>query len=285
MTTDNNSTNNNPDTLGIYTKLIIILHKFYVDIRKNIAVFLLCVIATTALFLTLNIKKSNSYSASFTVVYEELVRKVYGDRLEKLDLLLQSNKPKAQQILGLNDAAIASLKEISATNILGEDLSKDMNTDKIPFIVNISITDTSYILTIQKSIISYLENGNAYLIDKRKLKFKEIENELAFIDRQLNMMDTLKSKYYDDQSVGKSDKNSDVGSSVYEISYELYKKRQELAKKLEMPMNLYVIDDAIVPSKNNKPMLLILFAGMVVGFVAYMFIAYIVLPVVRYKES
>lgn len=283
MGTDNSNMSNVFNNNGIYNKFIQILRAFYVDIKKNIVIFLACIISCSAVLTWLNMKRSNSYSASFTVVYEELVRKVYGDRLEKLDLLLQNNKPKAQQILGLNGAAITSLKEISATNILGEDLSKDMNTDKIPFIVYINITDTAYLASIQKSIISYLENGNSYLIDKRKLRLKEIQNELAFIDRQLNMMDTLKSKMY--YSTSKTDKSTEGNGTVYEVSYELYKKRQELTKKLDMPMNLYVIDDAIVPVKNNKPYAVILFAGMFIGFIIYMFIAYIVLPVVRYKES
>lgn len=269
----------------LYKKVISTLYFFYADVKKNLVVFLSSIILVTGLFLILNLRKSNTYSASFTVLYEELVRKVYGDRLDKIDILLKSNKSKAQSLLNIDPKAMATLKEISSTNIIGEKLSKDINTDRIPFVVNIYLTDTTYTSEIQDGIINYLENGNDYLIDKRKLKIKEIDEELAFIDLQLAMMDTLKRRYYTEGSIKTDPTTGASEGSVYQISYELYKKRQELMKKKEMPMNLYVIDDALIPVRNNKPYILIVFAGIFCGFILYLGMAYLVLPVLRYKES
>jgi len=277
--------NKDINTSTLYKRVIATLYFFYTDIKKNLVVFLSSIILVTGLFLALNIRKSNTYSASFTVLYEELVRKVYGDRLDKIDILLKSNKSKAQSLLNIDPKAMATLKEISSTNIIGEKLSKDINTDRIPFVVNIYLTDTTYTSEIQDGIINYLENGNDYLIDKRKLKIKEIDEELAFIDLQLAMMDTLKRKYYNEGSLNTDATTGTSEGSVYQISYELYKKRQELMKKKEMPMNLYVIDDALIPVRNSKPYILIVLAGIFCGFIVYLGMAYLVLPVLRYKES
>ncbi len=166
----------------------------------------------------------------------------------------------------------------------------DMNTDKIPFVVTININDTSYIKEIQDGIISYLETGNEYLIEKRRLRKAEIASELAFITEQLALMDTFKRTYNNSSSGSQSDKTSSdagagTGGSIYQLSYELYKKKQELLKKQEMPLNLYVIDDAIVPVKNSKSYVLVVAAGLFIGFIVYLLLAYFVLPVVRYKEA
>lgn len=277
-----------PRPNSVYDKLIIILARFYNDLTKNIITFCICIAAFVLLALIYNVRKSNVYNCSFTVLYEDLVRKVYGDRIDKLDLLINTNKPKARAILQIDNKSIDALKKVSATNILGEKLSKDMNTDRIPFIVNMSVTDTTYISKLQNAILLYLESGNTYLADKRRLRIKELKDEMEFIDRQLNMMDTLKRKYYLTGGGGSTttsgEKNISSESSVYQISYDLYKKRQELIKKLDMPMNLYVIDDAIVPAKSTKPYSLLIIAGLIAGFITYMFMVYIVMPVVRYKN-
>ncbi len=280
---DNYDTTNKSAPVNLYDKIIAFLHGVYVDIKANIVILLTCVVFFTSALIFSNIRKGNTYTSSFTVVYEELVRKIYGDRIKKLNVLLNTNKAKAQALLGLDKKTMADIEEITATNILGEDLTKDLNTDRIPFIVHIIVTDTSNVTKIENAILSYLETGNDYLNDKRKLKIAELNNELLFLDNQLNMLDTLKRKYY---GVTNSSESSDMSeANVYQISYELYKKKQELLKKLEMPQNLYIIDDALIPTKNNRSYVIITLAGVIAGFIAYLFIVYIVLPVIRYKQT
>lgn len=275
----------NHTSSSLYDKLISILHSFYVDIRRNALVFFICITVVPAVFIFLNMKKSNTYRASFTVMYEELVRKVYGDRLTKLNQLIEENNSKAQSLLGLSKKHMSSLKQVEATNILGEPLAEDLNVDRIPFIVNIYLNDTSYVKEIQDGILNYLENANTYLISKRKLKIKEIDDEIGFIDRQLRMMDSLKSRYQVSQSITGTGSAGTNEGSIYSLSYELYKKKQELLKKKEMPMNLYVIDDAIVPTKASRSYMLMAGAGLFTGFIVYILLAYIVFPVLRYKEA
>ena len=273
----------NTPPVSIYDRLIAVLHSFYVGIRKNTLLFIACMLLIPGLFIFMNMKKSNTYKASFTVMYEELVRKVYGDRLVKLNLLLEDNPTKARNMLGLSQKQMNSLKRIEATNILGENLAKDLNVDRIPFIVNIYLNDTNNVKEIQQGILNYLENANSYLIGKRKLKMKEIEDEIAFIDRELKMMDSLKQKFHVGTIPTSSSTTNTSEGSLYSLSYELYKKKQELLKKKEMPLNLYVIDDAIVPTKSNRSYILMAAAGVFAGLLVYLFIAYIMLPVIHYK--
>ncbi len=281
MTSDNMNAGQNRKS--IYEYIIWMLHRLLADMRKNFVLLAACFVVISGTMIFLNSRKSDTYHASFTVVYEELVRKVYGDRLLKLNTLLIDNKTKAGSLLGLDDGAIKSLKAIEGTNILGEDLSEDMNTDRIPFIVNIYVTDTTYIPAIQKGIVNFLENGNSFLIDKRELKIKETEEELAFIEKQLQMMDSLKRKY-DTRSSSKEAEKSPI-SSLYQLSYDLYKKKQALVKQREMPLNIYVIDDAIVPVSSKNSTVLVTLISFVVSFIVYLGILYLLIPAIRYKEA
>lgn len=278
-------TESNQSSASIYDRLISVLHSFYIDIKRNAFVFFACILLVPAVLVFMNLKKSGIYKASFTVMYEELVRKVYGDRLVKLNALLEDNKSKARSLLGVSSQAAASLKTIKGTNILGEDLTEDLNVDRIPFVVDIYLNDTTYVSEIQNGILHYLENGNSYLSSKRKLRMQEIDDEISFIDNQLKMMDSLKKKFNIAETIASSSNAASSEGSVYSLSYDLYKKKQELLKKREMPMNLYVIDDAIVPTKGNRPYSIVILAGLVAGFVLYVFIAYIILPVIRYKGA
>lgn len=276
MTPDNDTNN------SAYHKIIRTLRMFYGDIKKNIAIFSLTVIVITGGLLALNVMKANTYKASFTVVYEELVRKVYGDRLDKLDKILDNNPGKAQNLLNLDANQLKTLKSVHGTNILGENLSKDMNVDKIPFIVHMYLTDTAHTYAVQNAILNYLENSTEYLAEKRKLKFQEIESEIEYIDMQLDLMDSLKRKTNSSLSFqSKGEGATTENSSLYEVSYELYKKKQELMKKKTMPQNLYIIDDAIVSVKTSKSFVLVAIVGLILSFIVYGIIAYFVLPVIK----
>ena len=68
----------NTPPVSIYDRLIAVLHSFYVGIRKNTLLFIACMLLIPGFFMFMNMKKANTYKASFTVMYEELVRKVYG---------------------------------------------------------------------------------------------------------------------------------------------------------------------------------------------------------------
>lgn len=260
------------------------LHKVLADMRKHIVLLLVCLMGVSGIFFFLNSRKADVYHASFTVVYEELVRKVYGDRLVKLDRLLADNKAKAAELLNLDSNVVAHIKSVKGTNILGEDLSKDMNTDRIPFMVHMYVEDTSYIPAIQNGIVNFLENGNKFLTAKRELKIKEVNEELAFINSQLKMMDSLKNKFSGMKQASKTADEKESGS-IYQFSYELYKRKQELTEMQELPLNIYVIDDAIVSVSSKRSYILMAAVGLFLGFIIYLGLVYLLIPALKYQEN
>lgn len=276
---DNYNQNNNL-IVGAYYAFILALRLFIAGIKKNFILFILCIIAVTAAVFVFFNKDKGTYDISFTVSYDELVRKVYGDRIVKLnEVVKEGDHARLANLLSVDKKAAGALVNLKAKNIVGDALEKDMNTDKIPFIVIARIKDTSVIMQLQAGIVSFLEEGNKYLASKKAIKIKEIDNEIAFIDRQLVMMDSLKREYQHFSSGASNEKASP--SALYEFSYELYKKRQDLIKKKEMPANLQVIDDAIVPKPAQKPFVILLALGLIGGIVVYTIMVGLILPVFR----
>lgn len=224
-------------------------------------------------------KDGSNYDVSFTVAYDELVRKIYGDRIVKLNSVVRiGDYKKLARLISVKENQAKAIVRVRGKNILGEDLDKDMNTDKIPFIVHLRLNDTTAMAEIQDGIVSFLEEGNTYLASRKAIKIREIDNELAFIDEQLHMMDSVKRQY---SKFTPSNNEKGSPGELYEFSYELYKKRQDLLRKKEMPSNLQVIDDAIAPKIAGKSPVIVIGVGVIVGLILYLFTVGILLPVFR----
>ncbi len=283
---DDKTVKSNSSVSGLYDRLIAVLHRFILGIGKNIILFIVCVAIPVTMLVIVNNAEKNQYKSSFTVAYDDLVRKIYGDRLEKINALItHGNYGKVSYLLGLPVNTAKTLVKVKGSNILGQDLTEDMNTDRIPFIVTVTVKDTSKIPEIQERIVSFLEEGNAYMAEKKSIKIKEIQKELDFINEQLNLMDSLKRKF-DANSISVSDMKASnytnvSANTIYQFSYELYKRKQELERKKSMPANVQVIDDAIAPTSVRKSIITVVLMGLVAGTILYIIMLYFLIPVFR----
>lgn len=289
MALPNNTTDFASGANSFYHTLIKMLHALIVSFRKNIVLFILCMVIGLLPLLIKNMNDGNAYRASFTVMFEELTRKIYGDRLSKLNTLVQRDQlGKVAVLLDVDKKTAASIKSIEAKNILGEDLDKDLNTDRIPFIVEFVTRDSSQVLPLQKAIVAFLETGNEYMADRKRIKNMETTEELEFINNQLKVIDSLNKKgniqtgYI--ASAGTSAKNTDQSGSTYDLSYELYKRKQELLRKERMPASLMVLDDAIVSEEAKHSLLFVLVVGTAIGFFIYTVLVAFLIPAFRYKD-
>jgi hypothetical protein len=276
--------NTTENRTGLYHAIIKMLHILFASIRAHIVLFIVCVSICSIPLVIGAVINSNYYKASFTIAYDELFRKVYGDRLGKLNSLVQRNEySKLAYNLHTNIEIVKSLQSIEGKNILGDNLSKDMNTDNVPFIVNIVVKDSATIIPLQNAIVSFLEIGNDFLQERKSVRLKETNEELAYINRQMAVIDSLNShgvtKVFE---VDKSDKDKSAGS-LFEFGYQLYKRKQELVRKERMPSSLFVVDDAIVSVKAGISPIIALAIGIIAGAILFIVIALFIIPAMRYK--
>lgn len=275
-----------PDTgrnfaANFYYSLIELLQKGLRAVKANFILLLCCIAAVLGLLSLYNVPKSNQFKASFTVAYDDLVRKIYGDRLYKINLLVKRGDfGKVAYYLSVDKQTASTLRSVVGKNILGDDLTQDMNTDRIPFVIKIEVTDSSTISKLQAGLVSFLEEGNAYSSTKKSLKIKEIDDELQFINDQLRMMDSLKRKFNDGAVTSSTDANGSP-TNIYDFSYELYNKKKELLRKKSMPGTIQVIDDAIVAQASGFSVVLVIILSIVIGFFLFLFIILFIKPALR----
>lgn len=273
--------------MSIYEQIIRYGHYFIFSIKKYKVVFVLSLLVGFAPFIYKYIGSSRAYESTFTVAYDELVRKIYGDRLNKINALVQQKDyKKAASFLGISPSDASKLVSVQGRNIVGEELSKDMNTDRIPFIVRFVVKDSSKIGIIQTGIVNFLEWGNDYMAGRSKMKIREIDEEIAYIEGQMRVMDSIKGKYLSErvETVTAPNATTPSYSSIFQFSYELYKKRQDLLRKKEMPGTIQVVDDAIVSRSTGGPLLKILVFGTALGMFIYLGSILFLIPMLNYKE-
>ncbi len=275
-----------PDTgrnfgASFYHSTIELLRKGFSAVRSNFILLLCCIAVALGIFSLYNIPKSNQFKASFTVAYDDLVRKIYGDRLYKINLLVnRGDFEKVAYYLSVDKHTASTLRSVKGKNIVGEDLTDDMNTDRIPFVIKIEVTDSAAISKLQAGLVSFLEEGNAYSATTKALKIKEINDELQFIDEQLRMMDSLKRKFNDGAVATTNNQNSSA-TNIYDFSYELYNKRKDLLRKKSMPGTIQVIDDAIVAQASGFPMIVMVILGVIGGFLLFIVTALFIKPALK----
>lgn len=266
---------------SLYHIIIELLHRFLYDLKHSFWLLLACIVLVVGMLFLYNKKQSSIYKSSFTVAYDDLIRKVYGDRLDKLNSLVERGQhDKVSTLLNVDRKTSATIKGIEGVNIIGEDLVDDMNTDTIPFVVHLYMVDTFGLNSVQNGIVSYLETGNSYLEDLKTYRKKQIAEEIAFVDRQLSLLDSAKASL-----LQKNARQLDAESleSIYNLSYDLYKKKQHLLQRQAIPSTLHVIDEAIIPLPKGRSYLLLAILGIVVGGVVYFIIRYLLIPAIRYK--
>src|SRR5688500_235569 len=111
---NSHTTNMVPDTgrnvvADSYNVTTGLLRKGVRTVRSNFILLLCCIAFVTGLVALLNVPRKNLFKASFTVAYDDLVRKIYGDRLYKINLLVQRGEyPKVAYYLGVNDQTAKS---------------------------------------------------------------------------------------------------------------------------------------------------------------------------------
>src|SRR5690606_22567420 len=153
---------------------------------------------------------------------------ISGDRIEKIHTLItQKNSEKVGKLLGIKQPSAAASYAIKGTNILGEQLSEDLNTDKIPFVIGVRGKDTSEVHEVEEGLVNFLATGTPYLANKKAIKRDEIDKELEYVNRQISQLDSIQSRMGSRTSANVLVTAPEAdGKSIYEFSYELYKKKQ-----------------------------------------------------------
>lgn len=166
------------------------------------------------------------------------------------DLVKEANYEELSSRLKLTSDDIKSIKEISCENIIGEEIEEinnvrskrvDEYSEQEQFIINVKLTNTRIISTLQKSVVDYIEN-NPYIKNKIKIEKEIIQRELENIDNDLKYNDSIRLMVIAKMRSGEN-QNIKIDLGDFDTQQvELYERQSTLQKELELLKNIQIIE-------------------------------------------
>lgn len=120
------------------------LKSFILGLKKHFIGFLLFAIIFGSIGGAYAWLKKDVYNAYMTVSYAQLEKKIYGDMLLKLNLLLESEQYESLAfLLGMTPEQTREIKSIDGENIHNSPLVSDISVEKVPFYIVVDVYDRS----------------------------------------------------------------------------------------------------------------------------------------------
>ncbi|MGZ5282915.1 MAG: hypothetical protein ACXWDO_05655 [Bacteroidia bacterium] len=241
--------------LSFFKQLLLYI---YASVKKYlvIAVIIFSLI-TGAAFYYWKIQKPQ-YETEMVCAFNNLSKKVYGEMLLKLGVLLKSNSyPALAQTLQLPVKDVASITSIQAKNIAGSPLHEDITADQTPIYISVKATDKKILKPLQYAIVNYLNNSSPYRQRRNKMEMEIIGSKMKFLNRDMRQADSIISAY-----TGFLRKTSSVTDSAAGFSNiaEMMSYKNELEDKqvqhewriMELQNSVEVLHGFIVPDYPSK---------------------------------
>ena len=220
-----------------------------------------------------------SFESGMLIQYSDLSKKTYGELIKNLSsLALSRSTPRLATELKVPESAVANIIRIEAVGIddkpLESDTSKVLNLPiKIVFYLANDVLHDS----LETGMLNYLNTNPYSFATKRSQEAAYIE-QLKFIDKELNQLDSLKRNY--NEFLGSSKINSTYFNNSFDPA-RIYKHSNELMKQKEFITNwlntknrsVFLIDGLKPPVSSfslslKTTIMLGLLTGLILGLLA-----------------
>lgn len=205
------------------------------------------------------------YKADMTVSYVHYEKKIYADMLEKLNKLIQQGELSELSILlDTDENHIAGLLYIRSYNIRKEPLSSDLSTEKLPFYIEVGVTDPEFLPELQQLIVRYL-NDTEFIQSRLDFMHEKADAELKFLERRLAVADSL-SRMNIIRNEDSNEGRTITRMELLEESMAIYSRMQEVKGMQAFNLNIEVLDGFIaIENKDGMGLMAYLVYGLLIG--------------------
>ncbi len=244
-----------------------ILLKFLVLTKKYLLVILFPILVCTGIGLGHFYTKAPIYQSSALISTGIVKSSISIGLVEELQGLIDDqNLALLSKKLNLGKSA-AKLKSVEV-----ESVEEKIDNGKVDVIkVIVKITETEILLPLQKNIVNYLE-GTPFAKKKIKMEKYRLNEEIAFLSKELEEVSILKSNISKISEKGNTTNTSFNLEDIYRQSMELFEKRLQLIHDLETIENFQVIQGFTAYQKPVSPKLSLSLVG---GFAAGLILAFL----------
>lgn len=235
-----------------------VIHYILASVKKYflLAVIIFSLISASAFYYWKTQKPY--YEVEMVCAFNNLTKKVYGEMLYKLDLLIQSRSyPALAQTLDLPIKDVEQITSIQAKNIAGSPLYEDVNTDQTPMYISVKASDKKVLTALQTALINYLNNGSPFRQRRNKMEMEIIGTKLKFLNRDMYQADSIIAAYTNFLKRTRSVTDSAAGFSniaaMMKYKNELEEKQVQQEWRLqEIQNSVEVLHGFIIPDYPAK---------------------------------
>jgi len=199
----------------------------------------------------------------FSILFNQLKSDVENQDIQALTSKLKVNKEVANEIIRLN-----------AVNHNGTQIGVGEGDTEGPIYLNIVLKNRDHSKEIENSVTAYL-NNHFFVKDKVADFFEKTSTKIEFINKELQLLDSMKAKAV----VLNSNENSDKVnvSELFELSNTKYLEKEELVKTIKKKEAIELFSGFSLTKEGTAKEMKkkILFSIFILGFFSFMgFVVY-----------
>jgi hypothetical protein len=238
-------------------------------LRQNIFVLLVA----SALCLAGSLKIWNGkvpfYQAEMSVSYVFVPKKIYGDMVDKLNVLLRNKDYKTLgATLEVSEEDLTKVLSFNAQSIYRSNLSNDYTPKDDPFYLSVQMKTPIELQKLEEGLINYF-NSPVYIQERLRGSRESALNEIAFLENKLKLIESALTKSGPSAFLGKevSEDEMSPGLALIKESQNIDKRIRKLKNLLAYKMkNAEVRTSFLINEQVGKPRIsLYIMAGLVGG--------------------
>ena len=188
-----------------------------------------------------------TYSASMTVAFKYLTKKMYADMMGKLNAqATNGNYEVLAARLGISQEEAQNVRSISTFNLPGEPLSQDLANDRVPFTIAVKVNDPAVLPALEAGLIHYMES-TPFVQEELELQRSWLSSQQAHFSAQKAWIDSIKVLF--EQSLTGVPTTVPLSlSELMDQSNTLFSKLEEVRRQSAQTKNILVMDSFVAAS-------------------------------------
>jgi hypothetical protein len=242
------------------------------SLRRNLFLFFFCCLLGMASGYVFYSLQPKFYTSQMTVYYNDLTRKDYSEIISNLNTLAASQAYQdLEKELHVSTEVVNNIKGLQALKINGETLDRDTSSKTgQPFKIQFKLDRIAETEPLQNALLNYL-NNNPYLKLIKEGQKKVYQEKLAFIEKEQQKLDSLKSLYNNAIASSKMSatfyNNAMNPADLYVQSNSLANQKEFIVKWLNNESNAVLLIDGLKRpvSANTFSLKALLMVGLICG--------------------
>jgi hypothetical protein len=136
------------------------------------------------------------YRSEMVCEFNNLSKKVYGEMVQRLDILARTQSYNAlASYLKLPVEKAKEIVSIEGTNMEGSLLREDITTTRSPMYFKVIATSNNVFAPLQDALLDYLNSNSPYRLQRNVMENERIAHKVAFVKTDIALVDTALMAY------------------------------------------------------------------------------------------